>query len=352
MASRNLLDRLGISRDAALGELASIPWSDRADRDSNEPLDAILARGEVDPAGFEPIGWPEELSPGLSFARSRSKPELVRVEGAQVCSAAVVGAARRVGVDSLLFMATEGSALRVGARLLSVEDARLALDALATDEVEAQELSPLSARALASLTVVERWKSPHESEIRAVFDGLELDEWLVAEAGELAERGGAHSFAAALGLVGRLHNERAEAPSALVASVIDGRATLPSPRKMIAAWWPKGASITDVLRDADREVARVRAALEALARAADEEHPALAGMARRWVRQRDDLECARYALSVANADGPLGISLAALDRAAEAQLSMFSALGPYADNTRLVEVSWQEPHLWWGALAV
>ncbi|MBL8684245.1 MAG: hypothetical protein JNK05_34040 [Myxococcales bacterium] len=352
MASRNILDRLGISGDATLGELASIPWSGRAERDADEPLDAILARGEADPSGFEPIGWPEDLSPGLSFARSRSKPSLVRVEGPQVCSAAVVGTARRVGADALVFVATEGSALRVGARLLSVEDSKLALDALASDEVEAQELSPFSARALANLVVVERWKSPLEAELLAVFDGIDVAEWLVADAGELAERGGAHSFAAALGLIGRLHTERSEAPSALVAALIDGRAQLASPRAKIDAWWRKGASVDEVARSARLEVERAREALDALSRAADEAHPALASIARRWIRQRDDLECARFALSIARAEPSIAAQLDALDRAAEAQLTLFSAVGGFADSTRLVEVSWQEPHLWWGALAV
>jgi hypothetical protein len=269
-----------------------------------------------------------------------------------VCSAAVVGTARRVGADALVFVATEGSALRVGARLLSVEDSKLALDALASDEVEAQELSPFSARALANLVVVERWKSPLEAELLAVFDGIDVAEWLVADAGELAERGGAHSFAAALGLIGRLHTERSEAPSALVAALIDGRAQLASPRAKIDAWWRKGASVDEVARSASLEVERAREALDALSRAADEAHPALASIARRWIRQRDDLECARFALSIARAEPSIAAQLDALDRAAEAQLTLFSAVGGFADSTRLVEVSWQEPHLWWGALAV
>jgi hypothetical protein len=348
MASPVLLDRLGLDRSLSLGELASTPWSVVG---STEPLDARIARGEADPSTFEPLAWDDEASPGLSFARSTKHPELILVEGADVRSAMALGQARRVGADALVFVALEGSALRVGARLLSVEGARLSLDALAHVEVEAQELRPdVNSSLLTSLSVLP-YASPLEPRLLAALSPLAPAEWLVAEAIAIAERGGEHSFAAALGLVARLYTEHDDVLTGR-AEMFDGQRRLPSPRSALVRSWGDGSKAESVEVSALQECARCRASLDALSSAVDHDHPALRAMALRWVLLRDDLEAARFALSVIDRDHALRHALDALDRQAGTLGTLWSALGPFSERRRLAEVAWQEPHLWWSALGV
>jgi hypothetical protein len=351
MASRSLLDRLGLAQVIPVSEVASMPWPAKPAVDS---LDVLVANGHADPARFEPLAWSDDVAPGLTFLRSRAEPSLIRVEGPQVCSATVVGAARRVGADSLLFVAVEGSALRLGSRLVSVEGETLSIDALPSDEVEAQELAPSSAlSSLPSLLVV----APSESYVRAQlagqFTGIELEHWLLDEACELAERGSLAWSAAALGLVARLHEPSAEDPSALLAAVLAAKATLPSPRAAVQRWFAERSAheINEVERDALLACDRAADSLAALSIAVEQDRPELAAMARRWVKTRDDLEALREALTVAGRSSAMDARLDQLDREASAQLSMFSQTARL-DGPRWRAVSWQQPQLWWGGLAV
>lgn len=350
MASRTLLDRLGLAPDLSLGELSSIPWNTRG---SSEPLDALISQGQADPSRFEPFAWSDDATSGLSFFRSRQHPSLIRVEGAPVCTAAVVGSARRVGADSLVFVAVDGSALRVGARLLTVEGDRLALDELASDEVEAQEFSGVASARFAALASVELAPSARESELRAVFDGLELSPWLADEAVEIAERGGVGAMSTALGLVSRLIEPAVDDPSAMLASVLEGRAQVPAPRAALRRW---------LLARSSDEQAQIRAharsmieqgndALAALSVAVEEDHAALGTIARRFVRLRDDLESSRESLLVLDPSDPLAEPLDALDRDASAHGTLLSQLAAM-DGERWRAIGWQHPALWWGALAV
>jgi hypothetical protein len=346
MASRSLLARLGIAQELPVGEVASVPWTARSATDS---LDNLVSNGHADPSRFEPFAWAEDASPGLTFARSRSVPELIRVEGPQVCSAAVVGSARRVGADALIFVAVDGSALRVGARLLSVEGDRLALDALASDEVEAQELRPSGLDAdLARLVAVQRASVPTDSVIAEVFAGLELSEWLLDDATELHERGGSRSTAAALGLIARLYEAPTEDASALLASVLAGKASLSSARAQVASWWKQRSSdeVSLIEREALAWCDRAKDALAALSLAVEDDRPELSALARRWVRERDDLESLRESLSVIGRDAALSAALDALDADAAAHGTLFSELVAL-EGDRWSALGWQQPHLWW-----
>lgn len=351
MASRSLLDRLGLAQVIPVNEVASMPWPAKAAVDS---LDVLVANGHADPARFEPLAWSDDVAPGLTFLRSRAEPSLIRVEGPQVCSATVVGAARRVGADSLLFVAVAGSALRLGSRLVSVEDETLSIDALPSDEVEAQELSPSRALgSLASLLAVAPSESYVRAQIAGHFAGLELADWLLDEACELAERGGLAWTAAALGLVSRLHEPTAEDPSALLAAVLASKASLPSARASVRRWFSERSAheINEVEREALLSCDRAADSLAALSVALEESRPELAAMARRWVRMRDDIEALREALTVAGRSGAIDARLEALDTDASAQLSMLSQCATL-DGERWRAVSWQQPQLWWGGFAV
>jgi hypothetical protein len=269
-----------------------------------------------------------------------------------VCSAAALGQARRVGADALVFVAVEGSALRVGTRLLSVEGARLSLEALARVEVEAQELRLDVNPSLLTSLVVLPYASPLEPRLLAAISPLSPAEWLVADAIALAERGGKHSFAAALGLVARLYTEPEDEDFARRAAMLDGQTKLLSPRSMLVKYWGDGSKAASVEASALEECARCRASLDALSSAVDHDHPALRTMALRWVLLRDDLEAARFALAVIGRDHALSKALDELDGEAGALGTLWSVLGPFSERRRLAEVAWQEPHLWWSALGV
>jgi hypothetical protein len=354
MASRSLLDRLGLVDIVPLRRLASMAWPVKTDVDSPATLDMLIANGHADPARFEPIPWSDEVAPGLTFLRSRAEPSLIRVEGPPVCSALVVGTARRVGADSLLFVAVAESALRLGSRLLSVEDDTLTLEELPSDEVEAQERSPSRVLGSHAAALV---LGPRDSYVRAhiadCFAGIELADWLLDEACELAERGSLSWTAAALGLVSRLHEPTAEDPSALLAAVLASKTSLPSPRAHVRRWLDERSAheINEIEREALASCDRAADALAALSVALEDHRPELAAMARQWIRLRDDLEAVREALTIAGRSGAIDAKLEALDGHASAYLSMLSQIA-MLDGERWRAVSWQQPHLWWGGLSM
>ncbi len=352
MASPSLLSRLGIPGELPLVSLGSAPWalSDAA----VESLDALLAQGQHAPDRFDPLPFSDELSGGLSLSRSRFVPSLLRVEGPTITHASVLGDARRVGAEALLFSAVEGSALRVGATLVTVESGALSIESLPVAEVEAQELGPSLLSSLAALPEVLLWVSPAQPSIERAFAPLTIAPWLLAEAAELRDRPGARSTVAAVGLVARLHEPADEDPAAMLEAVLSGRAAIPSVNdKALAFWRSETAADRDaVVKDSLAECDRLRASLSELSLAVESDHPAARAIARRWVRARDDLECVRFVLALDAADAALSSALDALDLDASALATLFSALGPFADSPRLSAVSWQQPHLWWSGLAV
>lgn len=351
MASRSILDRLGLAQVVPVGEVASMPWPTTS---AVESLDVLVANGHADPARFEPLALSDDVAPGLTFLRSRQEPSLIRIEGPQVCSATVVGAARRVGADSLLFVAVNGSALRLGSRLLTVEDATLSIDALPSDEVEAQELTPsLAVGSLAALMAVSAAESYVREQIATRFDGIEIAPWLLDEAAELSERGGLPWSAAGLGLVARLHEPAAEDPSALLNAVLSNKASIPSPRSAVRRWINERPAheLDAIERGAMEACERAADSLAALSVAIEQDRPEVSAMARRWVRLRDDLESLHETLAIAGRAEKIEPALDALDRDASAQLTAFSQCAAL-DGERWRAVSWQQPHLWWGSLAV
>jgi hypothetical protein len=280
----------------------------------------------------------------------------VRIEGPAVASSRTdrPDECARVGSSALVIRAREGLGLTVGARLLSVARETLSLAALPSAEVEAQELRPSLLAALEALPSPALWQSPREAALDELFAGLALEPWLRADALELAERTGAHASFAAVGLVLRLHEpqpEPGQSASSLLSAALAGQRALPSLPALAARWWDaRPQERESVVSDALRECAALSASLEALSESAEREHPALAAIALRWVRRRDDLESARHALAIVGASAELDRATSALDEAASAHLTLLSALAPFEAGPRFSAVSWQQPHLWWSGL--
>jgi hypothetical protein len=178
--------------------------------------------------------------------------------------------------------------------------------------------------------------------------GSACEPWLPKLAAELADSPWVVDRAAAAGAVARLWNptdpaERLRALSAIADS---------PPTK--ARLWARSldpAAAAEIERAAIYVADSFFDALTHLQEAAAEESATQGSIAADLVLRRDDLESVAFALGCAGEGGALRERLDELDREAVAHLSELPC-GDWAENERLLAVSWMEPTAWWGRLAL
>lgn len=173
--------------------------------------------------------------------------------------------------------------------------------------------------------------------------------WLIDEANRLASSFGTLSVAKAAGLVARVWSPP---PGAARRDALARRLRGDDGPVARVQRWARSQPRSEWRAVEDAAVQEAAACSAALVttclRASIDRAQARTALAA-LVRRRDDLESVAFVLRAAGCAEVVGRSLAALDDAAASHLSALMWIGLDADE-RIMEVAWQEPSAWWGAL--
>ena len=187
------------------------------------------------------------------------------------------------------------------------------------------------------------------SEVDMLLDGLDAERWLREAATRLERRATAVHRASAIGLLARLWVARTPADRALVRDEGGGV----SRRAKMSAKALGSELISAIERESLQWCQRLASGLDELTRFAVEEPSEVPRRAASLVEERDDLASILWTLSAADPirAKTLEAALARVDAEIAANLSVFAFAPDLGDEDRVLAVSWQEPHHWWGSLA-
>ncbi|ATB32747.1 hypothetical protein [Melittangium boletus] len=291
-----------------------------------------------------------ERLPGLQLRRWLSDPCIVLVEAGPVRGSKSFGAHEWLdeGASLVLDSRQEPTFVRLeGSTRVCI---------LSCQQGNVELLEAATPTSSAALDALEKWHPTPvpdvpKPDIRALTVGCQVQNWLLAEAEQMASAAWPLRRLCAAGLVARLWSPK------------DSRKLQESlTHALNPSWGPKKATV-DWFRALDQGV-RHQAESSAMEEADElgQQFPALqahvllnpesaTSHCLQWLLNRDDLECALFLLRCTETGESLEGKLAELDRHASEFESLWAMLD-VSENERLRAVAWQEPEAWWGQLAL